>query len=77
MEEKNHNLDLESGSKPGKGPKSISHWRLVIDQALVTPEVENWKYKGSGTDEDPYVSMQNTCLHLMDRLITSTGGGMD
>jgi len=57
IEEKNHNSDIESGPRPGKGPKSVSHWRLVIDQALITPEVENWKYNGSGTDEDPYVSI--------------------
>lgn len=44
-------VDVESG----QGPKSIPHWRLVVDQALVTPEVLNWKYEGSGTVEDPYV----------------------
>lgn len=44
-------MDVESG----QGPKSISHWKLVVDQALVTPEVLNWKYDGSGTAEDPYV----------------------
>ncbi|KAF9640204.1 putative mfs multidrug protein [Lasiodiplodia theobromae] len=44
-------VDVESG----QGPASIPHWRLVVDQALVTPEVLNWKYEGSGTAEDPYV----------------------
>ena len=57
MEEKNNNTDVESGPTSGKGPQSVSHWRLVIDQSLVTPEVQNWKYNGSGTDEDPYVSV--------------------
>ncbi|KAL1625282.1 hypothetical protein SLS54_003370 [Diplodia seriata] len=44
-------VDVESG----QGPRSIPHWKLVVDQALVTPEVLNWKYEGSGTVEDPYV----------------------
>jgi hypothetical protein len=35
--------------------KKASHWQLVIDQTHVTPEVINWPYKGSGTEEDPYV----------------------
>jgi hypothetical protein len=35
--------------------KKASHWELVFDQTHVTPEVLNWPYKGSGTEEDPYV----------------------
>lgn len=34
----------------------ISHFRSVIDQGVLTPEIKNHHYKGSGTDEDPYVS---------------------
>lgn len=33
---------------------SVSWFRLVRDQALVTPEVLNWHYDGSGTEDDPY-----------------------
>ncbi|KAI0836315.1 MFS general substrate transporter [Hypoxylon sp. FL0890] len=33
----------------------IPYWRLVIDQAGVTPEVANFQYEGSGTEADPYV----------------------
>lgn len=33
----------------------ITHWRLVREQGLVTPEILHWNYDGSGTDEDPYV----------------------
>ena len=33
----------------------IPYWRLVIDQAGITPEVSNHEYKGSGTSEDPYL----------------------
>lgn len=35
--------------------EKASHWQLVIDQTHVTPEVLNWSYKGSGTEQDPYV----------------------
>ena len=35
--------------------KRASHWQLVFDQALVTPEVLNHRYRGSGTHDDPYV----------------------
>ena len=42
--------DVESGK-----PKQINHFRQVLDQAGITPEVENWNYDGSGTEEDPYV----------------------
>ena len=35
--------------------KKASHWQLVFDQTHVTPEVLNYPYKGSGTEEDPYV----------------------
>ncbi|KAI1411114.1 MFS general substrate transporter [Hypoxylon sp. FL1857] len=33
----------------------LPYWRLVIDQAGVTPEVANFPYEGSGTEADPYV----------------------
>jgi len=48
--------DPETGSVAGGGPQSVPHWRLVADQALVTQEVKNWNYEGSGTEDDPYVS---------------------
>ncbi|KAI1402403.1 MFS general substrate transporter [Hypoxylon fuscum] len=34
---------------------TLSHWRLVIDQAGITPEVVNHEYHGSGTEADPYL----------------------
>ena len=70
MDEKNNNKDVESGSTSGKGPQSVSHWRLVIDQALITPEVQNWNYNGSGTDEDPYVSTKGLSYLLIYSLLT-------
>lgn len=42
--------DVESGK-----PKQIPHLKQVIDQAGLTPEVEQYPYSGSGTDDDPYV----------------------
>lgn len=33
----------------------IPYWRLVLDQKVVTPEVVNYPYAGSGTEDDPYV----------------------
>ncbi|THW73410.1 synaptic vesicle transporter [Aureobasidium pullulans] len=59
MSEKSTDSDLERGShvQPPQhhhGP-SVSWFRLVYDQALVTPEVQNWRYAGSGTEEDPFV----------------------
>jgi Ca2+/H+ antiporter len=42
--------DTESGKASG-----ISHFSQVFNHAGVTPEVENWDYEGSGTEDDPYV----------------------
>lgn len=33
----------------------IPHFRQVLDQAGITPEVQAWPYQGSGTKDDPYV----------------------
>lgn len=47
---------MGNGSEPQvAATNSVSWFRLVRDQACVTPEVENWQYEGSGTEEDPYV----------------------
>ncbi|TKX23967.1 MFS transporter-like protein 65 [Elsinoe australis] len=42
--------DLESQSVT-----KIPHWKLILDQGVLTPEVEAYHYNGHGTDEDPYV----------------------
>ena len=31
------------------------HFKLLLDQGGVTPEVLAWRYKGQGTEEDPFV----------------------
>lgn len=33
----------------------IPFWRLVYDQRVVTDEIVNYAYPGSGTENDPYV----------------------
>ncbi|KAK6068802.1 major facilitator superfamily transporter [Seiridium cupressi] len=32
-----------------------SHFKLLLDQAGVTPEVQNWRYKGKGTEDEPFI----------------------
>ncbi|KAM4065908.1 major facilitator superfamily protein [Hirsutella rhossiliensis] len=39
----------------GGGSGRIPYWRLVVDQAGITPEVARFPYPGSGTAEDPYL----------------------
>lgn len=46
--------DVES-QKSGPRTAKVPHWRLVFSQTLVTDEVLNHRYRGSGTEEDPYV----------------------
>lgn len=42
--------DVEAGV-----PTRITHMKQVLDQAGITPEVEKHHYRGSGTEDDPYV----------------------
>ncbi|KAJ5372875.1 Major facilitator superfamily domain general substrate transporter [Penicillium concentricum] len=35
-------------------PSKIPFWRLIFDQKIVTEEVMQFPYTGSGTEEDPY-----------------------
>lgn len=48
-----HLRDEESQSRAK--PSKVSHWRLVASQTLITDAVINHKYKGSGTEEDPFI----------------------
>lgn len=43
--------DIESQ----QGPTKVSFWRLLTDQAGVTPEALSHKYAGHGTEESPYL----------------------
>ncbi|KAF2131402.1 MFS general substrate transporter [Dothidotthia symphoricarpi CBS 119687] len=42
-------MDIESGRE------GISHWKMITDQGVVTNEIVNWEYEGTGTEEDPFV----------------------
>ncbi|KAF2748102.1 MFS multidrug transporter-like protein [Sporormia fimetaria CBS 119925] len=42
--------DLESANY-----QRISYWKLLLDQGVLTQDVVNHDYEGSGTEEDPYV----------------------
>ncbi len=46
--------DLES-QKTNTTPETVSHWRLVRDHALLTTAVLHFTYRGSGTEQDPYL----------------------
>ena len=49
--EKDNAADIESGQHR----QGIPYWALLTNQGVLTPEIENSKYEGSGTEEDPYV----------------------
>ncbi|THC97278.1 hypothetical protein EYZ11_003226 [Aspergillus tanneri] len=36
-------------------PTRLPHWRLIIDQGILTPEILDYPYLGSGTEDDPYI----------------------
>ncbi|KOC12858.1 SNF2 family helicase [Aspergillus flavus AF70] len=36
-------------------PTRIPHWRLIVDQGILTQEVIDHPYAGSGTEDDPYL----------------------
>ncbi|GAM86439.1 hypothetical protein ANO11243_044530 [Dothideomycetidae sp. 11243] len=50
--------DVEAQSRT-----KISHWKMVFDQGVVTPEIQNHSYDGAGTEEDPYVSNKWSAKH--------------
>jgi hypothetical protein len=41
--------------EPPALPSRISHWRMLIDQGVVTSDIVNHPYSGSGTEDDPYI----------------------
>lgn len=36
-------------------PRTISYWRLMTDQQVITQEILNQEYAGSGTEDDPHI----------------------
>ncbi|KAJ5747135.1 uncharacterized protein N7511_008831 [Penicillium nucicola] len=47
--------DTENDAVQAALPRRIPHWRILTDQGVVTPEIIDYPYVGSGTEEDPYV----------------------
>jgi len=38
-----------------RGPRRVPHWRIVASHSLLTTEVLNYDYAGSGAEKDPYL----------------------
>lgn len=49
------NMDPESQHHGQNLPTKISYPKLMLDQGVLTKDVVEWEYEGSGTEEDPYV----------------------
>ncbi|KAJ3574262.1 hypothetical protein NPX13_g4423 [Xylaria arbuscula] len=47
--------EAEEEVEPPKPSNEITWWQRQFDHACVTPAVLEWKYKGQGTPENPYV----------------------
>ncbi|KAI9931943.1 hypothetical protein MW887_009444 [Aspergillus wentii] len=48
------NQDRGTDKIESSTPTKLPYWRLVVDQGIVTQEIIDYPYPGSGTDEDPY-----------------------
>ncbi|KAK8136637.1 hypothetical protein PG984_004577 [Apiospora sp. TS-2023a] len=46
--------DVEAQGSSSRSPIA-SHFKLLLDQGGVTPEVIAWRWAGNGTEEDPYL----------------------
>lgn len=49
-----HEKDMEKDVESHR-PARISHIKRVLDQSVVTDDIVNAHYVGSGTEDDPYV----------------------
>lgn len=49
------NAAAQSSQDVESGREGISHWKMILDQGVVTNEIVNWDYEGEGTEDDPYV----------------------
>ncbi|KAK8034753.1 major facilitator superfamily domain-containing protein [Apiospora rasikravindrae] len=54
MEPTNGQGDVEAQGSSSRSP-IISHFKLLLDQGGVTPEVIAWRWSGKGTEEDPFL----------------------
>ncbi|CAG7931387.1 unnamed protein product [Penicillium olsonii] len=48
-------LSTMTGPIEAPRPKRIPYWRILTDQGVVTPDIIDHAYVGSGTEEDPFV----------------------
>ncbi|KAJ5084927.1 hypothetical protein NUU61_009506 [Penicillium alfredii] len=39
----------------GSRPQRIPYWRILTDQSVVTPQILEYSYLGTGTEQDPYI----------------------
>ncbi|KAK7967005.1 uncharacterized protein PG986_001282 [Apiospora aurea] len=54
MDATNGQGDVEAQGSSSRSP-IISHFKLLLDQGGVTPEVIAWRWSGKGTEEDPFL----------------------
>ncbi|KAL1856687.1 hypothetical protein Plec18170_003658 [Paecilomyces lecythidis] len=52
MADRNGGPEAEKIEQPK--PTKIPYWRTIIEQGVVTQEVIDYPYRGSGTEDDPY-----------------------
>lgn len=38
-----------------EAPKSLTHWRLLLDHSRVTQTVLSHQYHGKGTEDEPFI----------------------
>jgi MFS family permease len=46
--------NLPAAGEPSM-PNRISYWRLLLDQGVLTQEILDYPWEGSGTEDDPYL----------------------
>lgn len=54
-ESNNNNNAQETSLEPPSWPSRISYWRMMVDQGVVTADIIKHPYKGSGTEDDPFI----------------------
>ncbi|EXJ87410.1 hypothetical protein A1O3_04370 [Capronia epimyces CBS 606.96] len=55
-EKQSEDIEKQSSSLHHYGHKQkVPHWRIVASQTLITDAVLHHEYKGSGTEDDPYI----------------------
>ncbi|KAI8960185.1 MFS general substrate transporter [Daldinia sp. FL1419] len=56
MTEHHHQHDGQQHDVESQKPSSkVSYWKRQFDLACITPAVKEWKYRGNGTKEEPFI----------------------